>query len=92
MRRASRFAVRVLVVAAIVAGVTFVAGLSPRTATPYLSALADLSAVQPAVAQSCEYRGCPKEPGRKSPSCKRSSSAYNCQNIAGGGCQTSPCL
>ena len=91
MKRASRFAVRVLVLAALVAGATLVGGLAPKATTPYLSALVDLSAVQVAVAQSCEFRGCPKEPGRKSPSCKRSSSAYNCQNLAGGGCQTSPC-
>lgn len=92
MRPTRRFVVRVLILAFILGGVAVVSDLAPRPASPYLSALADLAAGQPAVAQSCEYRFCPKEQGRKSPSCKRSTAAYNCQNLAGGGCQVTACF
>ena len=91
MNRVTSNLVRALIVVIALGGLASLVDLAPGSTTPYLSALADLTKVQPAVAQSCEYRGCPKEPGRKSPSCKRSTSAYNCQNVAGGGCQTTPC-
>ncbi len=89
MKRASRFAVRVLVLAAVVAGLTIIGGLSPKATTPYLSALADLSATQTLAAPACNFKGCAKGPGGGA-SCKSSGSPYNCRNVAGG-CQLTAC-
>jgi hypothetical protein len=90
MKRATRFLARVLVVAVVLAALTVVSGLSPQPATPYLSALSGISTVQ-AASPNCEYRYCPKESGRKTPSCHRSTSPYNCQNLSGGGCAVTAC-
>jgi len=89
MKRALRFAIRVLVLAAVISGITIFSSLSPKPTMPYLSALADLGAAQALAAQGCEFRACAKGPGG-GPSCKNSGSPYNCKNVAGG-CQLSPC-
>ena len=89
MQRALRFAVRVLVLAAVISGITIFSRLSPKTTMPYLSALADLGAIQALAAPGCEFKACAKGPGG-GPSCKSSGSPYNCRNVAGGR-QLSPC-
>jgi len=89
MKRALRFAVRVLVLAAVISGVAILSSLSPKATMPYLSALADLGPVQALAAPGCEFKACAKGPGG-GPSCKSSGSPYNCRNVAGG-CQLSPC-
>jgi len=89
MERALRFAIRGLVLASVISGLTIFSSLSPKPTMPYLSALADLGAVQALAGQRCEFRACSKGPGG-GPSCKSSGSPYNCKNVAGG-CQLSPC-
>ena len=89
MERALRFAVRGLVLAAVISGVTIFSNLTPEPTRPYLSALADLGASQAVAAPGCEFKACAKGPGG-GPSCKSSGSPYNCKNVAGG-CQLSPC-
>ena len=89
MKRAARFAVRVLIVGAVVAGISIVGSVTPKGSMPYVSALADLNAIQPAVAGGCAMKACNKGPGG-GPSCKSSGSPYNCKNVAGG-CQLTPC-
>ncbi|HXH27845.1 MAG TPA: hypothetical protein VNL37_02305 [Candidatus Polarisedimenticolia bacterium] len=90
MHRATRFLVRGLGVGVVLAALSVVSGLSPRPASPYASALAGVSTVQ-AASPNCEYRYCPKESGRKTPSCHRSTAPYNCQNLSGGGCAVTAC-
>jgi hypothetical protein len=89
MKRALRFAVRVLVLAAVISGISIFGSLSPKSTRPYLSALADLGAGQALAAPGCNFKACAKGPGG-GPSCKSSGSPYNCRNVAGG-CQLSPC-
>ena len=89
MKLSLRFAVRVLVVAAVISGMTIFSGVSPKATSPYLSALADLGASQAVAAPGCEFKACAKGPGG-GPSCKSSGSPYNCRNV-GGGCQITPC-
>ena len=89
MKRAFRFGVRVLVLAVVFSVISIFSSLSPKATTPYLSALADLAAIQAVAAPGCEFKACAKGPGG-GPSCKSSGSPYNCRNVAGG-CQLSPC-
>ena len=89
MERTLRFAVRVLVLAVVISGLTILSSQSPKPTMPYLSALADLGPTQAVAAPGCEFKACAKGPGG-GPSCKSSGSPYNCRNVAGG-CQLSPC-
>jgi hypothetical protein len=89
MKSAGRLAVRILVLVAVISSVTIFGNLSPKGTMPYVSALADLSAIQPALAAGCAFKACNKGPGGGA-SCKPSGSPYNCKNVAGG-CQLTAC-
>jgi len=89
MERVLRFAVRVIVVAAVISGITIYSGVSPTTTNPYLSALVDLGISRALAAHGCDFKACAKGPGG-GPSCKSSGSPYNCQNVSGG-CQLTAC-
>lgn len=78
MRRPCRLAVRLALIAVVVAALPLVAGSHPSGTTPYLSSLSSLGASAALAAPGCNSKYCSKEPGRKSPTCVQSSPLYNC--------------
>lgn len=90
MPRPIRFALRLAVAAALLASIAFVADLTPQGGTPYLSSLSSLGPSAALAAPGCNSKYCAKEPGRKSPTCHQSTSAYNC-SASGGVCTVTAC-
>lgn len=75
---------RLVVGSAVVALLGITLGGGAPSGSPYLSALASLGGSPALAAPACGYKGCSKEPGRKSPTCIKSLNPNNCsasQNV-----------
>ena len=90
MRHPLKMAVRLVVLAALVASMQVMTGPASHDNSPYLSALSDLAGGAVIAAPGCNTKFCAKEPGRKTPTCHQSTSLYNCSASGGVGGIT-PC-
>ncbi len=90
MKRPLKMAVRLVVLAALVASMQVMTGPASHDNSPYLSALSDLAGGAVLAAPGCNMKYCAKEPGRKSPTCHQSTSFYNC-SASGGVCTITAC-
>jgi hypothetical protein len=90
MNRPLKIALRLFVIAALLASVQVLSGPTSHGNSPYLSALSDLAGGSVIAAPGCNSKYCAKEPGRKSPTCHKSTSLYNC-SASGGVCTITAC-
>jgi hypothetical protein len=92
MRKSLIYATRFLALLALLGLAAFVARPAAERATPYVSALSGLVVAEAHAAPpgGCQYKSCPKEPGRKS-SCIKTSNATSCTLNTSTGCQVNPC-
>jgi len=78
MRNPARLALRFLFLLAALTLVSALLAPSTTGRSPYLSALSDLAAGTAMAAPPCAFKACPREPGRKTPRCTKSTSPYYC--------------
>jgi len=90
MNRPLKMALRLFVIAALLASVQVLSGPASPDSSPYLSALSDLAGGAAIAAPGCNMKYCAKEPGRKSPTCHQSTSFYHC-SASGGVCTITAC-
>ncbi len=87
MRRSSRLAIRVLLLAAVMTAIQVSVGVVGPARSPYISALSDLSAVT-AQAAGCQHKACFFIGGRSK--CASTTDAMNCKS-GPGFCESKPC-
>ena len=85
--RVHRITARILMIAAVLAAVQIVAGVSSPARSPYLSALSDMAVQSALAAPGCNNKTCEKDP-RKGPTCFKAMGS-NCS--VSGGCTSSAC-
>ena len=87
MRKSSRLAIRVLLLAAVMTAIQVSVGVVGPARSPYISALSDLSAVT-AQAAGCQHKACFFIGGRSK--CASTTDAMNCKS-GPGFCESKPC-
>jgi hypothetical protein len=91
MSKPARYAVRIILLAALVAALPVALSSSVAPAGPYLSALSDLGAPAAVAATTCNNKACTNAPRGLKFTCV-SSPGTNCKTIRGGvDCAVSTC-